>query len=393
MKTRPSHILFGFTCFGGIVGGLWFGMHGAIPKQGNASSAPPHSSREVQAGAPAQAGDADDVPNGPMLMRRMLAKQSTATLWDWLRKEPSMNYLYRAAIVAELVDRLGWRAWDVAMEPDQDPDVRRNLSESILSRLASKDPWKAYEVWKAHRAEFDRQWGADVVIEGQCAASRTSAASLIDIFQESAEEESHWGCSLEFSSDFKFGEVLDYLAATDRPPEAMPYTILTSWGDREPVDAARWLVAHPEFSKREGDERSQSEMLLRQIAYLPVDAPGRDDALAALRQMPAEFITGAWDTIGMQQNGTFSPAALSAANGMDQTDNYLVSALWHTQRSDSLDPSWQQLPEGERAGLLEKVEAAMEKSRPSESLTPVELRKRQRWQQMVSTAWGLSTQP
>lgn len=318
-------------------------------------------------------------------MRRTAAKCETAALWDWLVSPAATDPRWRSVIISELVDRLGWRAFDIALDRDPDRDGGM-LSGSLLWELGRRDPWKAYDLWKSHRAEFaSERWGQGAVNKAIEAGALASAAKLVEVLQQMTADESESLMTVEFAEGFDFRSVLDFLAEADRQPVTVPQDLLPAWAEQSPVEAAAWLLEHPEFLKIEHQEYAANR-LLKVIAAWDGPEAVRQEALDQLASMPGDYLNTAWRAIGESSGGKPDANTLESAGLMNRREDYLSRSLLETRTLDALDASWDQVPLEERRTALRNAEQIWAENQP----TPVQARARERWKAMVSAAWGIT---
>jgi hypothetical protein len=329
---------------------------------------------------------AEDGAADPALrMRRLVARCETQALWEWLLTAPPEEVRWKHRVITELADRLGWRAMDIAMEIDPDR-VRGELSEHLLSKLGERDPWKAYDFWKAHRDQFaSPQWGSGALDWAIVAGAATSADKLIEVLQQMTGEESQTLINVEFAAGFDFRAVLDHLAATDRQPETVPADLLPGWAKQSPVEAAAWLLEHPGFLKVEYRE-DEARSLLHEISGSDGPADPRHRALDVLADMPGDYLDEAWSAVAGRSEGKVNAYHLDSATYMNRRERFLSDLLLETKYSDEMDASWDQVPPEERRVALESADQRW----AEEERSPVQKRARERWRTMVSSQWGIT---
>lgn len=326
--------------------------------------------------------DADDEK---LAMRRTVAKCETAALWDWLKQAAADDWNWKDLVVSELVDRLGWQALDIAMEMEPDR-VDGELSGHVLSKLGESDPWKAYELWKSLRGEFENErWGQGTIDWAIQAGASASGEKLIEVLQQMTADESESLMVIEFTEGFDFRTVLDFLAEADRQPLTVPENLLPAWAEQSPVEAAAWLLDHPEFLEVEHQEYAANR-LLRAIAAGEGPEAVRHEALAQLASMPSDYLDMAWKAIGESSDGKLDANTLESAGLMNRREDYLSRSLLETRSLDVLDASWDLVPLEERRTALRTAEQIWAERQP----TPVQARARERWKMMVTTAWRIT---
>lgn len=380
--TPPQRRWFGRSCAIAIIAGAMFGL-GSRPPGARVSS--DHSSRleSVQhAEATVREVEARD---RSVLLRRTVARGATADLWSWLEGNTNEDHEIRMAVAAELVDRLGWQAWQQVLAIS-DPALREKLSRELLCVFSERDPWKAYEEWKLHRDKFkDPEWGAAAYDGALRAAATLSAGKLVEILAEVPTmkgRKSQWLLSPEYPRGFDFKEVLEYLIQAPDQPVLVTDGLLQEWSKQSPAEVAQWLAANPQALETEYllDEATNSfgEMIASESHEKDFDA-----ILDSLGGLPAEFIDDVWDTAVISAEGKLNPSTLAAADRMSKRDSYLVGSLLETRYQQEIDPSWTLLPSEERRRVLNLAEQRWAAEEPS----VVQARARDRWRERVTAAW------
>lgn len=320
-----------------------------------------------------------------VLLRRTVARGETADLWSWLENSGNENHEVRMAITRELVDRLGWQAWQQALGVS-DPELREALTHQLLRAFSERDPWKAFEEWKFHRDKFkDLDWGEPAYNAALRAAAGISADKLAEVLAEvptRAGKESQWLVSPEYPQGFDFEQVLDYLIQTPEQPVLVSNGLLREWSKQSPAEATQWLASNPDVLK--------SEYLLDEATgtWGEVIASGSPEAdfepvLDSLAGLPAEFLEGVWKSAVDSAEGKLNASTLAAADRMSKRDSYLVGSLLKTRYQQDIDPSWTLLPSEERQRVLNLAEQRWAAEEPS----VVQDRARDRWRQRVTAAW------
>ncbi|WP_035614112.1 hypothetical protein [Haloferula sp. BvORR071] len=320
-----------------------------------------------------------------ILLRRTLAACTTDALWQWLEEEPKDGANIRGVVAEELIDRIGWRAWEQALAIS-DPGLRERMGDSILYAFACRDPWKALAEWQQHRDIFQsKHAGVGVISQCILASAAISADKTIEMFQQIPLEESQEMMVVAFAKDFDFRKVLDHLVTDGKQPYTAIEDLVPAWAERSPVEAAEWLAAHPEYLEKEYRE-SEVSGTLRAIARAELDEASRRRALEALATLKPEALDQAWFLIGDGSDGKLTASVLQSADITGQRDEYLRSALQDTRTAGKIDPSWEQVPLAERQQVLALVEQEWAQSKPS----PVDAKARARWVKMVKSAWGIA---
>ncbi|WP_265594010.1 hypothetical protein [Haloferula sp. BvORR071] len=320
-----------------------------------------------------------------VLLRRTLAACETQALWQWLEQNPEGKPEICSEVVKTLIDRLGWQAWSQALEV-ADPKVRERVSYRILYEFSLRDPWKAYEEWKAHRAEFPSPaWASGVISECSLAAASVSADKLIETFQQIPQDDSNEMMMVEFAKDFDFRKLLDYLANTEKLPYTETDDTLTAWAKRSPLEAAEWLAANPRYLEKEYHE-SEVSGTLRAIASAEMDDASRRQALDAISRVRPELVDQAWLAVAGSSEGKISAPALQTVDLAGRRGEYLFQVLEETRLDNKLDASWEQVSLPERQQVLAAVEHDWAEQNPS----PLNAKIQARWSKMVRAAWGIS---
>jgi hypothetical protein len=321
-----------------------------------------------------------------VLMRRTVAKCETAGLWEWLRSNHAQEGPLLDVVVTELVDRQVWQAWAFVQSLEND-HKRGNFSEHILAKLAERDPWKAYEVWKQTRGDFGNpHWGSGVLDFVTIAAAATSGEKLVEVLQQMTAEESESLMTLEFADRFDFEIVLNHLVQAKQVPLTVPGNLLPKWAEQSPAEAAAWLLQNPGFAVVNEHQEYAAHHSIQMIASGKGSVDDRHAALEIVSKMPADFLDRAWEVIGGSSEGKLDAETLDSANYLKRREAYLTQALLETKASDSIDASWDQVPLEERRQLLEQADQAWKQKRVS----PVENRVHERWRQHVTAAWGIN---
>lgn len=386
---RPAYrkIFFAVACVAGLGGGVFMGR---VQGVGNPAAIAVSGSRlqTSQPRMPEAAGETGvgSTPDTRKLMlRRTLATCETAALWEWLGANPQGDRSICNEVLNELIDRLGWGAWDHALAVE-DPKTREYVAERILCRFAQLDPWKAYAEWQEHRARFENpEWGAKVIAELTIAASATSADKLLEMFQCFPKDEPGGCMVVEFAKDFDFRKVLDQLMTTEKRPNTLAQDLAETWAERSPQEAAAWLGKHPGYFDEDYHE-GEAHGILRAISQAEMSDESRREALGALANLSEEARDSAWQRLAEDNDGKVSAAFLHSADLAGRREDYLRQTLLDTRTAEELDDSWNLVPLAERRQILAAVEQEWADKRP----TPVDAKSRARWREMVTTAWGIS---
>ena len=379
--------LYSGACAACLAAGIYLGRHGEASREATrpVEKASPRRAASEASGswsAPDTAA-AKDAPDRMLMLKRGISACETDALWRWLA-DPEGPRVARKLVLNELIDRLGWGAWDHVrgMEAGEAKDRAR---DQILVALAERDPWKAHEEWQRHHGEFQHKlWGFGVISECSRAAAAMSADQLLKAFESIPRKEASELMMVEYAADFDFRKVLDHVAAGGSQPYTMTQDLLSSWAGRDPEEAAAWLVAHPDYLKIEY-QRDEAGDTLGKIAAMEMSEETRARLLGDLGTLPRELIDQTWRNISTGTEGKLSPALLRSADLMGQRGVYLEGALMDTRALESLDASWEAVPLQQRGELLEKVERRWEE----QGKTPVEAKARAVWREMVEREWGM----
>lgn len=380
--TPPQRRWFGRSCATAIFAGALLGLWSRPPV---ARLTADHASRpEPVQHAEATARKVEAVDRS-VLLRRTVARGETADLWSWLENSKDENHEVRMAITRELVDRLGWQAWQQALAVSQ-PELREKLSRELLSAFSERDPWKAYEEWKLHRDEFeDREWGFSAYNAALCAAAGMSSDKLMEILAEVPErlgKEPQWLLSSEYPQGFDFKEVLEYLIQAPEQPVLVSDGLLQEWSKQSPAEVARWLAGNPKALETEYllDEAVDSfgDVFTSELPDADLDA-----VLDSLAGLPADFVDAVWKSAVGSAEGKLNPSTLTAADRMSKRDSYLVGSLLETRYQQEIDSSWHLLSSDERQRVLNLAEQRWAAEEPS----VVQARARDRWRKRVTAAW------
>jgi hypothetical protein len=380
--TPPQRRWFGRSCTTAIFAGALLGFWSRPPVAPLPSD---HASRpEPVRHAVAILREGEFVERS-VLLRRTVARGETADLWSWLENSKDENHEVRMAITRELVDRLGWQAWQQALAVS-DPGLREKLSRELLWAFSERDPWKAYEEWKLHRDDFeDREWGFSAYNAALCAAAGMSSDKLIEILAEVPErlgKEPQWLLNSEFPQGFDFKEVLEYLIHAPEQPVLVSDGLLREWSKQSPVEVAQWLAANPKTLETEYllDEAVASfgDVFTSELPDADLDV-----VLDSLAGLPPGFTDDVWKSAIHSADGKLNASTLAAADRMLKRDSYLVGSLLETRYQQDIDPSWTLLPSEERQRVLNLAEQRWAAEEPS----VVQARARDRWHQRVTAAW------
>jgi len=385
-KALGSPVLYLVACVACLGTGVYLGRPvEAAVKQGD----PGKGAKAAREGAVGFTGGDDaavkeDAPDRKRVLQRSIAACETEALWEWLATLPRGQELEKSLVENELIDRLGWGAWEHVrgLEAGKRKDL---VGESILHRLSERDPWKAYEEWQQHRGEFEHpMWGRAVIAQCTMAAAGMSAEQLLKVFGSITKEEAEELMMVEYAQDFDFRTVLDHLVAGGPHPYTMSEDLLPSWAERAPEEAAVWLASHPEYLDHDY-QRSDAAESLAKIAGMKMSEEVRAQVLGDLKSMPPDFLDRTWRNISSNAEGKVSAEVLSSADLMDRREIYLEGVLMETRALETLDDSWQAVPLEERRDLLDKVEQKWAAQAP----TPVEAKARRNWREMVEREWGM----
>lgn len=374
------NIIFATVCALSLMAGIGLGSHGL--KERSLSQGQPAMAKSGSRGEPLTvSGKLTSPQDREQALRAMVARCDTAVLWDWLATAPEGDYQGSNAVITELMDRLGWRAFDHALGIG-DEKLRHRLSNRILGLFALKDPWKAFEIYKEHRNNFNEpRWGRFALEGCISAAADLSADRMLEVFAEMPSKESETFMNVAYRADFDFKRALDFLLTTKEPPASVPENLISEWAKRSPSEAAGWLSAHPEFINHEIIEY-RGRVVLETIAASS-DREERERALEAASRLPAPFLDKAWSEIGEQQKGVITPDLLEAAGRMGRREEFLTAALLSTNQLEKVDASWRSIPAAERMAILEAAESKW----AGQVDTPLVRRAREGWREMVLQAW------
>ena len=329
------------------------------------------------------AGNSGSPANEKLLLRRAIAKCDEASLWEWVAV-PTDSGDVLEVVVAELVDRLGWGAWQHVLEMEAG-ESRSYLARYFLIEFAKRDPWKAYEEWKKSRGSFtdeERAWADGASYSFVTAAAATSAGKLIEVLQELRPDTDHYehGTDLSFAPDFDFEKVLDFLASRPERPFVIPENLLVEWSKHSPREAAVWWSAN----RYQAIPSYEPWKIYANIAGSKLDDEAMRGSLGMLDPISPGLADMAWNTIASKSKGAVNPDLLRTATLLDRREDYVVDVLLQTRFQEALDASWQQLPLDERL----RAKAAAEERWTGESPRPVDDRARERWRKMLAQAWS-----
>lgn len=322
-----------------------------------------------------------------LMLRRTLATCETEALWELLEYGTTLEirppWDLTFAMMNELIDRQGWGAWERALKVES--GARPEVAGMMLYQFSQRDPWKAYEEWQQHRAEFGGgNWGNAVISQVSLAAAKTSADKLVEVFQQIPLVESNEMMVMEFAPGFDFRKLLDHLESGAMQPYTASEETLGVWAERSPLEAAEWLAANPGYLEKEYRE-NELYGTLEGIVKADLDGESRRKAFELLAGVSPETQKHVWQRLWENGEGKISANYLEAADLTGRREDYLRIALYETRGAEELDPSWAQVPLAERQKILAAVERQWEVKHP----TPVEARARERWGRMVREAWGM----
>lgn len=392
MRASTEKIAFSTACAIALASGAFLGsgrlrpmIQTAWPMAGSEGSPRKRSALEALVEKSALKASVGSVPRA-VLLRRTLSACETAALWQWLENDPEdVDGYIKFAVVQEIVDRLGWGAWQQAVGIG-DPALRERLGSSILQEFARRDPWKAFSEWKKHREIFqNNQAGNGVIAACTSAAAAVSADRLIEMFQQIPLHESHEVMNVAFANDFDFRKVLDHLVTSGSQPFTVTGNLMPEWAKRSPVEAAEWLASHQDYLETEYRE-GEAGGTLRSIADAKMDETSRRRALDAMAGLKPEILDQAWRQVGESSDGKVSAQILASADLAGRREDYLRLVLMETRTEEHFDPSWKQVPLNERLQVL----AAAEREWAEKEPLPVDAKARVRWEKRVKAAWGIT---
>lgn len=313
-------------------------------------------------------------------LRRAIAKCDDQSLWE-CAAEPSDELETFEAVRHELIDRLGWGAWQHVL--DMEPGPNRNmLARWFLDDFSERDPWKAYEVWQAAAGKFERDgWEDSAFYSFSQAATAISAGKLVEVMRSMRRDTDHFRHEVEvkFPAGFEFREVMDYLVSGEERPALVPEKLMVEWAHRSPQDAVEWLSANPGFEVSKEERRE----IYANVAASDLDATRMAQVLGQLAATMPDLVEEAWTEIGGDSRGVVNPSILHTASLLGRRESYLSSVLFSGISHDAVDPSWQELPLGERMSIMGKVEVEWALKRPS----PLDERARERWRRLLAETW------
>ena len=345
---------------------------------------------KIAAPSPAAAGDAlldkadswkAGLPsNKKVALRRAIAKCDDESLWE-CAAEPSDELETFEAVRHELIDRLGWGAWQHVL--DMEPGPNRNmLARWFLDDFSERDPWKAYEMWQAAAGKFEGDgWEDSAFYSFSQAATAISAGKLVEVMRSMRRDTDHFRHEVEvkFPAGFEFREVMDYLVSGEERPALVPEKVVVEWARRSPQEAVEWLSANPGFEVPKEERRE----IYASVAASDLDAAQMTQVLGQLAATMPDLVEPAWVGIGGKSRGVVDPSLLQTASLLGRRESYLSSVLFSAISHDAVDASWQELPLDERMSIMDKVEEQWTLKRSS----PVDERARERWRRMLTEAW------
>jgi hypothetical protein len=372
MKTPLSHrIRFGLACVAAL--GLGISLRA---KERKADDAVMPARADEDAPNKVSAWDAGSALNERIALRRAIAKCDDASLWAWLAV-PTDELDVHDAVLEELVDRLGWRAWQHVVEMEKGK-TRDYLARWFLSEFAERDPWKAYEEWKKARGSFtDADWADSAFYPITRAAAATSGEKLIEVMKEVRRDtdDNEDGLEVEFVAGFDFAAVMEYLVAERERPFVIPHGILLEWARRSPAKAAEWWESNSTFPTG----RDEPSKIYAAIANWESGA----ESLGGMGLFSPDQVEDAWQHIGEESKGAVNAKLLETATRLSRREDYLMKVLLQTRMLEAVDASWNQVPLDERMNAKAKVKTEWMR----ESDKPVDQRAQERWGKMLDEAW------
>lgn len=391
MNGKLQRAIFASACLASIAGGIHCGR-----SRGTGIAA---ASIQLQSGNHGVAEEArviqtiqesglnGDPSSKAIALKRAMASCETEALWTWLADKNNGGIAERNAAILELIDRLGWKAWDTAMAIE-DPEQRERLGNLLLWGYSERDPWRAYELWKQEHGKYeDSEWGIAAYGGAVGEATKISADKLVEILNELPdlpEENSVWLLNVEFSSDFNFETALEWLLDRNPQPRLIPDSLLKGWSQRSPAEAAAWLAAHPEVLEIE-HLADDAAMCFNTFFSEEQSDSGLAATLKAIDDLPPAFVDELWDYTSNFNDGKLDATTLEAADQMGRRESFLTKSLLQTRFQDQPDASWELVPLDERRHLIDLAA----QSWAEDARTPVDERTRAHWKKGLYQSWGL----
>ena len=384
MKPLPRFLIIGLLSLATGWLGLNLGEQSLLNNSASTTSSGPLPTRYTarsQAGTRATSSAGADYTQ---LLHQQVARCETRALWSWMLSNSNEEGPEAYAVVEELIARLGTGAWDQVMALE-DYERKERAASLLLDATSRTDPWKALEIYQNKRGSFSEQWGIGALANVIDAASAKSADHVISAMEQmgsSGAINHRVGASAKYAKGFDFQKLADYMRSSETAASWVPGDILKNWAEQDPLQVSEWLIAHSDPMDGGGIYRLNTPYAIHDVINELIEStdPSREAALATISQLPPSTIQQVWNT---RSGENFDPAALFAADIIQQRDAYLTETLLRTKGSRQLDASWNKIPLAERTKVLN---AAVQKW-AAEAPLPVDQRARQRWREMVEKSW------
>jgi hypothetical protein len=363
------------ACAAALAAGIALGLQGPAKEEtGTVMSAKARTSVPADAGAGTRDWDARSPRNEARLERRVIGKCDDESLWAWLLV-PTDELQTLDIVIDELIDRKGWDTMQYLMALEKSTE-RDGALRRVYGRLAEKDPWKAYELWKEHGDSL--RSCSDLAFHWMIlAGGSVSAEKMIEVLEEAFKEQKAYSVAPRYPHDFDFKKLLDYLITEKSLPTFHSSIHLEEWAKRSPADAAAWYREKGPLLMNSSDQVD----IYRSVAETNLEDGEMAAALQAIDERT--HAVDVWSELASSGGGKLDPRLLRSARIVGEEHKYLKLALAKTRFKETLDPSWKEIPKAERM----RAKAAVEEAWRKEIVGPTHDRARARWAEMVNRAW------
>lgn len=326
-----------------------------------------------------------------LLERRQafLATASTEVLWAWLRMHARevRNNDEVDSVMEQLYLREGDAFWEKLMTSERPVD-REYLSSHLLFLLADTDYRKALKLFRLGKASIHNdEWGKTAIDRIIQKAYAISTDEVIWIMEAIGYDAPTHVLVQKYADDFDFPKFISYVRECSNRLIPLPTGLIGQWAKTSPREAAELMADHFQKPDNNGSYRSMiaDEMNLRESfrQIITTQAEGRNEALAALGELPMEAREKGWRETIEQQENKISPELLDAATRTGYREPFLAGILLQTIQYESLDASWSVVPLEERWRAVAEVERQMAEW----DSTPQTEAVRKAWRDMVEKAW------
>jgi hypothetical protein len=151
-------------------------------------------------------------------------------------------------ILRQWTDKSFDEAW-AAAQKCQNPDLRAFMLQSIIERLAEKDPERAVTL-EAEEKLANPQFRTAAVPVLQKSKLKVGAAEYVESIKRFPLERTSGGSDEEFADDFDFKLAADGITALKKAnkgkgPSSFPTNFMQEWAKKDPQAAFDWWAANP----------------------------------------------------------------------------------------------------------------------------------------------------